>query len=198
VDAGELQRDPVLRVQVAAPGEVAAEQRVGAGPDDELVGRVVPAAPVYGPVHRGQDVILEGARAYRVERRVQRRVREPQPRQQAAQLARGLRVGAVDPDADVLHDRSAARLAQVGRAGQRRRAAVGGQNKALEEDVAEAVVVREVVHALLPEHQQGVGAAVLHLPRGAGAPGRELTFCEVQGHPSRPPAGWCRAHQTEG
>src|SRR3546814_1599724 len=81
-------------------------------------------------------------------------VLDPQALASAAELAKGLAqlgggvgVGAVDPDADVLHHRGLPRLAQVGRAGQQHEPPVGAEVEALEEDVAEAVVAGQVVRS---------------------------------------------------
>src|SRR3546814_20732553 len=71
-------------------------------------------------------------------------VLDPQALASAAELAKGLAqlgggvgVGAVDPDADVLHHRGLPRLAQVGRAGQQHEPPVAAEVEALEERSAE-------------------------------------------------------------
>ena len=43
IDAGELDGQLVLRIELAPPGLVAAEQGVGPGAEDELIGRIVAA-----------------------------------------------------------------------------------------------------------------------------------------------------------
>ena len=59
---------------------------------------------------------------------------------------------------------------------------VGAEIEALEEDVAEGVVAGQVVHALLPEHQQAVEPALGHGAAGGGAPPGQLLAGEMQGH----------------
>ncbi len=83
-------------------------------------------------------------------------------RQDLAQLLRGPRVGCVHPDADVLDDRGVLCLQQVGRAGEQGQSAIGAEIEALEIDIAEGVVAREVVHALLPEHQETIELRLRH------------------------------------
>ena len=61
IDAGELERELVLGSSSPAAGEIAAEQRVGARADDELVGRIVAAAAEDRALHGGKDVALVGA-----------------------------------------------------------------------------------------------------------------------------------------
>ena len=61
VGAGEFERDLVARRERAPPGLVAAEQRVGARADDELVARIVAAAAEDRGVLGGEDVALVGA-----------------------------------------------------------------------------------------------------------------------------------------
>ena len=61
VGACEFEGELVLRVQVAAPGEVPAQQRARAGSDDELVAGVVASAAEHRALHRGEDVSFEGA-----------------------------------------------------------------------------------------------------------------------------------------
>ena len=60
--AGELEGELVARAEPAAPREVPAKERVASRADDELVARIVSAAPEHRPLHRGQDVAVERAR----------------------------------------------------------------------------------------------------------------------------------------
>ena len=73
----------------------------------------------------------------------------PRSTRRSRKLRGGMGAVAIDPDADVFDDGSVLGLAKVGRAGQQRHAAVGVENQALEETVAEAVVAGQPVHALL-------------------------------------------------
>ena len=71
------------------------------------------------------------------------------------EIEAGVDVGAVNPDADVVDDRGQAGLAEVGGTGQEDQVAVGAEVEALELGVAGGVVAGEVVHAFLPEDQEG-------------------------------------------
>ena len=62
VGAGELQRELVLGRELAAPGEVAAQQRVAARGDDELVAGIVAAAAENRALHGGENVAFVDAR----------------------------------------------------------------------------------------------------------------------------------------
>ena len=57
-------------------GIVAAKQSAGAGTEDELVARVITAAPEDGALHGGEDVALEGAGAGELDSLVQSIVRQ--------------------------------------------------------------------------------------------------------------------------
>ena len=48
---------------MAAPAEIPAHQRAGAGAEDELVAGVIAAAPEDRPLHGGQDIAFEGTGA---------------------------------------------------------------------------------------------------------------------------------------
>jgi hypothetical protein len=85
--------------------------------------------------------------------------------QEVLQVHRRVRVDAVDPDLDLLDGRGAARLAQVRRAGEQNHVAGRLDDERLKEAVAEGVVARQPVHALLREEQHGVE---LFLPHPGG------------------------------
>ena len=89
---------------------------------------------------------------------------EPEVDEQIAEPRGGMLVTAVHPDANVVEEGSVARLAKVGRPGDQRHAAVGAQNQALEETVAERIVAGQPIHALLGEEE--------HAHRGAVPPWR--------------------------
>ena len=61
VDAGEFQGELVLRIQMPPAGEIAAQQRLRPGADDEFVAGIVTAAAEHRALHRGQDIAFEGA-----------------------------------------------------------------------------------------------------------------------------------------
>ena len=67
-DAGEFERELIVGVQPAPAALVAAEQRVGAGADDEFVGGIIAAAGEDRVMHRGEDFALVGAGARRRDR----------------------------------------------------------------------------------------------------------------------------------
>ena len=96
--------------------------------------------------------------------------------QDLLQILGRARLRVIDPDADVLDDRGLLRLAQVGRAGQERHGPVPPQVEALEEDIAEGIVSRQVEEALLPEDQEAVEAAFGHHLAGARAAARQFFF----------------------
>jgi hypothetical protein len=100
------------------------------------------------------------------------------------------RVGAfaVLPDAHVGDVGRMARLAQVGRAGQQRDAAVAADVKALEEAEAEAVVAGEPIVALLREQQQTVEPALSHRREQPPLAGGHFVSGEMNGQ-MRTPAG---------
>jgi len=54
------------------------------------------------------------------------------------------------------------RLAQIRRAGEQRQLAIGAEIEALEKAEAEGVIAREIIHALLLEHEQAVEIGFLH------------------------------------
>ena len=56
IDAGEFEGQLVLGRELPPAGEIAAEQGVGPGADDELVGRIVAAAADDRALHGGQDL----------------------------------------------------------------------------------------------------------------------------------------------
>ncbi len=68
----------------------------------------------------------------------------------------------------------------IRRARQQHHAAVRGEHQALEVHVAERVVARQPVHALLAEHQECGQAPRLHCRDRGDAPGVELVFAEMQ------------------
>ena len=74
--ARELEGDLVAGVKGAPAGLVAAEQRVAAGADDELVARIVAPGPEDGGVLGGEDVALVGSGADQRDRRAIRGVGE--------------------------------------------------------------------------------------------------------------------------
>ena len=78
--AGEFERELVLRVELAPPRFVAAEQRILAGTDDELVRRIVAACAKDRVVHGGEDVAFLGPAPQMRDRGRVRRVRKARPR----------------------------------------------------------------------------------------------------------------------
>ena len=69
-DASEFERQLVVGVELAPPALVAAEQRVGARADDELVAGIIAAGGENGVMHRGENLALVGASRRGVERRL--------------------------------------------------------------------------------------------------------------------------------
>ena len=61
VDAGELECELVLRVELAAAGGISHQQGLRAGADDELVAGIVAAAFEHGALHRRENLALIGA-----------------------------------------------------------------------------------------------------------------------------------------
>ncbi len=61
---------------MAPPGEVAAQERIAARADDELVAGVVAAATENGALHRRQDVALVGTRRGQLDGPVEGVIRE--------------------------------------------------------------------------------------------------------------------------
>ena len=100
------------------------------------------------------------------------------------------RVGAfaVLPDADVGDVGGVLGLAQVGRAGQQRDAAVAADIEALEEAEAEAVVTGEPIVALLREQQQPIEPALGHGGEQPTLAGGHFVSGEMNGQ-MRTPAG---------
>ncbi len=87
-DAGELQRELIVRVEPPPPALVAAEQRVGAGADDEFVAGIIAAGGENRVVHGGKDFALVRAGVSRIERRRgprDRRVSPPRARRRVPQ-----------------------------------------------------------------------------------------------------------------
>ena len=70
--------------------------------------------------------------------------------------------------------------APVGRARDKRQLAVGAEIEALEEHITEAVVARQVIHALLAEHQQTVEPIFGQLLDRLCPTLRQLGFGEMQ------------------
>ena len=104
------------------------------------------------------------------------------------QIARRVGALAVLPDADVGDVGGVLRLAQVGRAGQQRDAAVAADIEALEEAEAEAVVAGEPIVALLREQQQAIEPALGHRGEQPPLAGGHFVGGEVDGQ-MRTPAG---------
>ncbi len=87
-DAGELERELVVGVELAPPALVAAQQRVGAGADDELVAGIIAAGGEDGVMHGGQDLALVGAGAGGVERGAVGQIGQPRRLAHAGKLGR--------------------------------------------------------------------------------------------------------------
>ena len=71
VGAGPFEGDLVPRREIFTAGEIAAQKRVRAGADDELIARIVAAATKNRALHGGQNVALEGSGSDRLMRRLQ-------------------------------------------------------------------------------------------------------------------------------
>ena len=76
IDAGEFQGELVALRKLAAAGLVAAEQRIVARADDELIAGIVAAAGKDRRLLRGKDFALIGAGARFLDRRLERQVAE--------------------------------------------------------------------------------------------------------------------------
>ena len=98
------------------------------------------------------------------------------------QVAGRIGAFAVLPDAHVGDVGGALGLAQVGRAGQQRDAAVGAEIEALEEAEAETVVAGEPIVALLREQQQAVEPALGHRGEQPPLAGGHFVGGEMDGH----------------
>ena len=91
VDAGELERQLVLRGEAAAARVVAAQKGTRPTADDERVAGIVAAALEDGIVHPGEDDGLVGARAGVVDRGLERSASASSAaRAHAGKLGRGL------------------------------------------------------------------------------------------------------------
>jgi hypothetical protein len=96
------------------------------------------------------------------------------------QVPGGICALCVIPDPDILYHRRMPGLAHVRGAGQEGEGlAIGAHVEALEEDVAERVVPRQVVHRLLAEHEQPVEAAARQLSCGGPTAGCQLFAREM-------------------
>src|SRR5712692_10152185 len=73
-------------------------------------------------------------------------------------------------------------LQQIGGTGQQHQASIDTEIETLEEDVAECVVAGQVVHALLPEHQETIEADCLHSGDCLGPPLGEFLDGEMKAH----------------
>ena len=104
--------------------------------------------------------------------------------QQVAQIERRIGAVAVGPHNDVVDSGGVARLAQVGRTGQKHHRAVRLHHKALEEAEAERVVAGQPVHAFLREEQNGVELLLGHLDHQPVAPRVIFRAFEMQSHQS--------------
>jgi hypothetical protein len=78
------------------------------------------------------------------------------------------------------------RLPQIVRAGEKDHLAIGRQIEALEVDVSECVVARQIVHALLAEHEKAAETLAPHLLAWAPAPLGKLLVREMNWHGSAP------------
>ena len=76
VGARPFQCELVGGVEVPAAREIAAQQRAVAGPDNELIARVIAAAFEHSALHFREDIALERARLGRRDPSVQRVVRQ--------------------------------------------------------------------------------------------------------------------------
>ena len=106
--------------------------------------------------------------------------RKPELAHQGCKITRRLGLRLILPDPDVTDGRGHLRLAQIGRARQQDRIAIGGDDQALEEAEAESVIARQPELALGREQQQRIQPAPLDLGPGARQPTGELFFGEVQ------------------
>src|SRR5262249_59101058 len=98
------------------------------------------------------------------------------------QIGRRIRVRCVDPDADVLDDRGVLRLTQIGRTSEERQRPICAEIEALEKNVAEGVIAGQVIHALLPEHQEPIQSPVAKQAARGYAPALEFFTGEMQRH----------------
>ena len=89
---------------------------------------------------------------------------------------------AIHPHADVLDDGCVPGRAQIRSAGEERDRAVTFEHEALEHRVAERVVAREPVHALLAKHQERVELSLLQGPAHGLPPAFELLFRKMNRH----------------
>ena len=99
VDAGEFERDLVVRVELSPPALDAAEEGVLARADDEGIAGIVAAAGKDRALHRGEDFAFVGAGADQLQRGVERVVGERGGAADIGELGRALHArGAPGPD----------------------------------------------------------------------------------------------------
>ncbi len=102
--------------------------------------------------------------------------------QHVAQLQCRVHIRAIDPDTDIFDVGCMLCLTQVRCAGNKGNAAVSPQIQALEKDITERVIPRQIEHAFLAEHQQAIKTGGFKTCNRFCAAGRQFGAFKMQCH----------------